>query len=228
MQFNTLRKLLICLLICIITVSLCACQPYIDHEFINANLNSSTESTQQPEITPETSAPITKPEQTPEESTPDTKPEGGKKPGGFTLVDPTEPTTPETQPETTPETDKPQGPVITPTPGGTNIKVSSGLKSALNSLGKTVATTITVFGPNINEDGSYTVIHIKNTTDAAYQTVYRYYETDKDYQAAKSNTDPSACNDSLRMIMQNTQTLLPITNPETMSVVLFDGYVIWR
>ncbi len=223
MPFNTIKQLIACVLCLVIMTSLCACSPYIDQEFIDLNMTAQSQPTKptEPEYTPPATIP-TEPEK--EETKPPFKP------GGFTLSD-DEPVEPETEPvidETTPDNDEPTTPKP---PSGVivdNVKVSAGFKSALNSIGRTNTLQAVAFQPNAGSDGGRTIIFIKNNGKTATQYTYMYYESEADYNAASSGMSEGACNSSLRLILRGEAEVLPVTNPETMGIVLFDGYVLWR
>ena len=223
MPSNTIKRLIACALCCILMVSLCACSPYIDQEFIDLNMTAQSPPTEptEPEYTPPTTQPA-------EPEKEETKP--AFKPGGFTLSD-EKPTEPETEPiidETTPEDNEPTTPKP---PSGViidNVKVSSGLKAALNSIGKTNTLQAVAFQPNAGADGGRTIVFIKNNGKTATQYTYMYYESEADYNAASAGMSEDACNGSLRLILRSEMEVLPVTNPETMGIVLFDGYVLWR
>ena len=228
MPSNTIKRLIACVL-CLVTItSLCACSPYIEHNFVDLNMTAQqkpTESTE-PEVTTPNIIP-TEPDEVPEESKP------AFKPGGFTLADDepeeqkTEPIIEDTQPEeegTKPTTPKP--------PSGTvvdNVKVSAGLKAALNHIGRTTNTIqATAFQPAAGVDGGRTIVFIRNNGKTATQYTYMYYESTADYESASAGVSPEACNAALRLILRGETETLPVTNPETMGIVLFDGYVLWR
>ena len=225
MPFNTFKKMIVYILCVILITSLCACSPYIDQDFINLNMTAQSKPTQptEPEyMQPESTTPPTEPE---DESKP------AFKPGGFTLPD-EKPSEPETEPvieETTtpdntePTTPKPPSSVIVD-----NVKVSAGLKSALNSIGKTNTLQVVAFQPNAGADGGRTIVFVKNNGSKAIQYTYMYYESESDYTAASTGMSDEACNTSLRLILRGEMEVLPVTNPETMGIVLFDCYVLGR
>lgn len=227
---NFLKRALACVLSAIMLLSLCACKPYIDQDFIDLNLQAQTKPTEpsEPMITIPNTEPSEPEETEPAPSTPN------KKPGGFVLDEPTEPTIKETEPIVNPDKEPEQNPTTPSKPSGGanvgNIKVSGGLKAALNSIGKTLitGTYVTAFHPNKGADGGITIFRIKNGANSAQQTMYTYYESASDYEKAKAGISSSACDDSLRLITRNTTDILPVTDPETMGIVLFDGYVLWR
>ncbi|MBQ8806195.1 MAG: hypothetical protein IJZ68_06885 [Bacteroidaceae bacterium] len=231
MPFNSFKHLIACVLCLVIMTSLCACSPYIDQEFIDLNMTAQTKPTETPTEPDVTEPPVVKPEATePEESTP------AFKPGGFILPDdePEEETTPivdepeDTEPTNPGEEPKPTQPQKPSVGNVDGVKISAGMKAALNSLGKTTTTRVTVFQPAASADGSQTIIHIKNNGNKATQYTYMYYETTDAYAAASSGVSTDACNDELRMILRGEMEVLPVTNPETMGIVLFDGYLLWR
>jgi hypothetical protein len=232
MLANNLKRLIACVLCLVVMTSLCACSPYIDQNFIDLNMTAQQKPTEKP-TEPEETTPIisTEPEETPEESKP------AFKPGGFTLAD-DEPVQNETEPiiddentndgESGGEDEKP-----TPKPpSGTQIgdvRVSAGLKSALNHVGRTTTTQATAFQPSAGSDGGQTIILIRNNgNQTATQYTYMYYESTADYETASAGVSPEACNAALRLILRGETETLPVTNPETLSFVLFDGYVLWR
>ena len=223
MPSNTIKRLIACALCCILMVSLCACSPYIDQEFIDLNMTAQSHPTEPTE--PEYIPPATQPVEPEKE---ETKP--AFKPGGFTLSD-EQPTEPETAPvtdETTPEDNEPTTPKP---PSGVvidNVKVSAGFKAALNSIGKTNTLQAVAFQPNAGADGGRTIVFIKNNGKTATQYTYMYYESEADYNAASTGMSADSCNSSLRLILRGEMEVLPVTNPETMGIVLFDGYVLWR
>lgn len=200
-----------------------ACAPYIDNEFVGANVKTFLP-TEEPSIPPITASPS--PSQ--EFETPTPKP--SKKPGGFILSETPVETQTHINTAKPSATNEPSEPVVTSQPGGVSIKVSSGLKSALNFIGKTTVINDKIVALSTKKDntGGLAIIFIKNGSKEAVRTTYIYYESDKDYNNAKTNADATMCNNNLRLITKETVTILPVTNPETMSIVLFDGYVIWR
>lgn len=217
MHCNYLKRIILCALCVLFMLSCCACKPHIDQDFVNLNAETQPPTTQPSEVP-------TIPEPTiPAETQPTFKPGG--------LVLPDEPTTApsapieQTEPTTTPEATEP------PTSTGGNIggvKISSGLKAALNSLGKTNYGQITALQPAVGADGSNTIIHIKNHGNTAQQYTYMYYESKEDYKNATNDVSENACNNKLRLILRGETEVLPVTNPETMGIVLFDGYLLWR
>lgn len=235
MHSNHIKTLITFSLCLFLTISLCACRPYIDQDFIDLNTET------QPSSTEPSEPPVTNPSPTdPTATTPEeTKP--SFKPGGLVLPDeptqqtpePTEPTETVTSPQdpdvTTPESTSPSTQPTSPTGGNIDgIKISAGLKSALNSFGKTTYGRVTALQPVEGTDGSHTIIHIKNNSNTAQQYTYMYYESKDDYERASEGVSKDACNDKLRLILRGEAEVLPVTNPETMGIVLFDGYLLWR
>lgn len=227
MRYKHLKYIIVFAICLLAAISLCACKPHIDQDFIDLNTTTQPATTEPTESI--TEPPATEPTTQPtEESTPSFKP------GGLVLPDETTP--PTTEAPTEPSTAKPTEPEPTepttssPSGGGhlNGIKISSGLKAALNSLGKTTYGSVTALQPNAGTDGSQTIIHIKNNGTTAQQYVYMYYESTDDYTTAIDGMSKDACNDKLRLILRGESEVLPVTNPETLGIVLFDGYLLWR
>ena len=230
MRFNCLKRIITCAMCLLAIFALCACNSYVDQDFVNLNnqVQPTTELTE-PIATEPSIAPTTPPTETVKPTV---------KPGGFVLPDestpstsePTNPTSNESTTEPTQsESPEPSAPSEPSTSGSLNgVKVSKGLKAALNSIGRTTYGKVTAVQPLTGADGSNTIIHIQNNGNTAQQYVYMYYESSDDYAKASNSVSKDSCNDKLRLILRGEAEVLPVTNPETMGIVLFDGYLLWR
>lgn len=222
MRFKHSKQIIVCAICLLMAISLCACKPKLDQNFINLNTATqpTTPSLTEPNTQPSTTEPTTQPT---EESKPSFKP------GGLVLPDETTSPTPETKPTEPPTTQSTEPTTSTPVGGHiSGIKISSGLKAALNSLGKTTYGKVTALQPVTGADGSHTIINIQNNGTTAQQYVYMYYESADDYTKASNGVSKDSCNDKFRLILRGESEVLPVTNPETMGIVLFDGYLLWR
>lgn len=230
MKLFNFKSLIICILICTLTLSLCACgAPYVDQNFIDINSERPTTVPTEDTIPDAESTPPTNTQ--PENTTPpETKPSNNKKPGGF-ILDDTPPATEPTQPSEPPvDTDTPKDPTTNTQPGNQNpsIALTAGMKKALISLGSTTNSNITAYNMAQQEDGGVGIVNIHNSPNSAIQKTYVYYESKAAYNEAKLNHSADACNDSLQLILVSTTNVLPIANPETLALVLFGGYTLWR
>ena len=220
------RKCLYTICATLLAFTLTACNqgtPNINQAFIDANNNAYTN-----EATTTPTSPITEDIQPTMPSVPE-ETEPIKKPDGFTWNDwgdtstPTNPSTPDTE-----ENNNPTEPTQPSKPTGVNI--SQSLKEALSFLGKTTknGSNLTAYSPTKNNDGGISIVHVKSTSSSATQTDYVFYESQSDYDNAKSMYPHKTYNDQLRLITISTSETFPITNPETFSYVMFSGYRLWR
>lgn len=238
MIHNKLYRMFIISISIFIACGCCACTPSIDNDFLDAHSNTLHITVNTVQLPTEDTHTVTS-EVTTDSKHEETRTESTKKPGGFILPDIPEDTTSLTtditsdtpNTATPPETSRePDGPIVITSPGGTQIKVSSGLKAALQSIGRTSVTNEKIVALSTNKDnsGGLTILFIKNGPQEATRVTYIYYESNADYMTAKKSADASMCNDALRLITKDTTKIAPVSNPDTMSIVLFDGYAIWR
>lgn len=227
------RKLIIfALFIIVLTLSSCAATVRLDDDFVQHNLNpSSTESIKQTvDITPE---------ETTTEPTPKAPVD---KPSGLVLnpdrVEKVTPYQPDTEPviDVEPSTEPQEPDETTETPESPTrdteplSDASKGLKTALSKCGRTTTDGINfvAYAPVTDAQGGITIIHIVSNINEGTQKVYSYYESENDYKAAKISASEGSYDDATRMILKSVSGVMPITDPEAVSYVVFDGYEIWR
>ncbi len=234
MSMQRLTKVLALIVIAVMTFSLSACSTHIlNEDFLNLNINGSPTNAPTTSDTEDTTP--TDPNQpNPTEPSESTPTEPVKKPGGFELKD--EPTTEHTQPApsnpNTPDAENPEKneadkPVQPQQPSGST---SASLRAALNSFGKTLSngTVVVAYNPQVNADGSISIVYMTSNKESSKRYDYCFYESVDAYNEAKTNFADNACDDTLRLILCTTSDTYPVTNPETLTFVLFGGYRLWR
>lgn len=114
-------------------------------------------------------------------------------------------------------------------PSSEPIKMSQGLRAALLSLGKTNrnGTNVVAYHLTPGLDGGIPIIHIKGSNSAT-QYNYIYYDTEAQYRQATGNMSSNACNDELRLVLTGSVQTSPVSNPESLDCVLFDGYKLYK
>lgn len=222
MQFKFYIKSLTFILCLLVVLCLCACKPYIDQDFVNLNEQSKTTEPNDAFTTPATPSP----EPTnPEPTNPTVKP------GGFELIEPE--TTP-LENNNTPSIPNPDNNESTEPSNEEQLEsndMSSGLKTALSFLGSTMSNgdLVTLFHPQPNESGGIIIFQIiKQDVRTAEQTKYIYYEINDDFEKAIIGLSETSYDRNLHLVRHNASNITPVTNPETLSLVLFSGYVLWR
>lgn len=127
---------------------------------------------------------------------------------------PPETSTPEpTQDTSTPDVTTPEvsTPTERPTQEITESKLTQGLKNALSQFGHTTSDGINfvAYSPIAGADGGICIIHIASNSTVGIQKIYFYYESDQSLE------------------LNSTLEVMPVTDPNSMACVLFDGYEIW-
>ena len=223
-QCNRKCLCIICATLLVFTLAACnQSTPDINQAFIDANNNAYTN-----ETTTTPTSPITEDTQPTVPSAPE-ETEPIKKPDGFTWNDWSDTSTPTTP--SIPDKEENSNPTKPTQPSNpTGINMSQSLKAALSFMGKTTknGSNLTAYLPTQKEDGGISIVHVKSTSSNATQTTYVFYESQSDYDNAKSMYPHKAYNDQLRLITMSTSETFPITNPETSSYVMFGGYRLWR
>lgn len=229
--------ILLLLFVGIFTLSSCASTIRVDDDFVQHNLSPSPAESAEPAV-----------DITPEESTSEPTPKAPvDKPSGLVLnpdrvetVVPyqsdTEPDMPVIdEPEITPEpVEDPEETSYVPETTPRDIEplsdASKGLKTALSKCGRTTTDGINfvAYAPVTDAQGGITIIHIVSNINEGTQKVYSYYESENDYKAAKVSASEGSYDDATRMILKSVGGVMPITDPEAVSYVVFDGYEIWR
>ena len=173
-----------------------SCGTQLDTDFINYNQNrSESESSAVSEISADVS------------EQPSSAPE--TKPSGFVLnpsrVPPTNPYIDDLKESSAEFIDTSFEVPDTPDYPVQPVMLSSGLKAALSTCGRTTTDGINfvAYSPVQDANGGVRIIHIASNITSGKQKEYYYYESAVDYQKAKAKASTDSCNDAVRMVLQS-------------------------